>query len=110
MEVSNSSHRSGRNSQDLRLILSATCRAQNPSDYCLYEMDSAVLRNRRVSLKGEVRVSLIGNTRSDLAQLKLATLRRSQEIPFAITFDFRQGAWFGEDRAILLGRQPGVIG
>jgi hypothetical protein len=55
-------------------------------------------------------VSLIGYTQNDLARLKPATLRSSQEIPFAITFDFRQGAGFGEDRAILLGRLSGVIG
>jgi hypothetical protein len=54
-------------------------------------------------------VSLIGYTQSDLARLKLATLRRSEEIPFAITFDFRQGHWLGEDRGILLGRGSGVV-
>jgi hypothetical protein len=55
-------------------------------------------------------VSLIGYTQDDLARLEPATLRSSQEIPFAITFDSHQGPWFGEDRAILLGRESGVIG
>jgi hypothetical protein len=55
-------------------------------------------------------VSLIGDTKNDLARLELATLRTFQEIPFAITFDFPQGAWFAEDGAILLGRESGVIG
>lgn len=53
---------------------------------------------------------LIRYTQNDLARLKLATLRNPQEIPTTITFDFRQGAWFGEDRAILLDRESGVVG
>jgi hypothetical protein len=59
--------------------------------------------------RDEVRVSLIGH-KNDLARLKLATLQSFQEILFAITFDFRQGAWFGEDRAIRLSREAGIIG
>jgi hypothetical protein len=55
-------------------------------------------------------VLLIGGTQNDLARLNPATLRTSQKIAFVITFDFRQGARFGEDRAILLGRESGIIG
>jgi hypothetical protein len=55
-------------------------------------------------------MSLIRYTQNDIARLRPAILRGSQEIPFVTTFDFRQGAWFGEDRAILLGWELGVIG
>src|SRR5215813_14818257 len=97
-------------SQDLRLIFSATSRAHNLSEHCLYDINSTVLRNRRVSLRGEFRVSLMGCIENDLARLKLAALRRSQQIQFLITFDFCQAAWLGDTRGILLGRESGVIG
>jgi len=75
----------------------------------LYDIDSTVLRNRRVSLRRGLRVSLIGCTDNDLARLKLAAFRRSQQIQFLITFDFCQAAWLGDARG-LLGRESGVIG
>ena len=52
----------------------------------------------------------MGRTESNLARLKVAALRRSQQIPFVITFDFCQAAWLGDARGILLGRESGVIG
>jgi hypothetical protein len=49
-------------------------------------------------------------TENDLARLELAALLRSQQIQFAITFDFWQGASPGDARLILLPRESDVIG
>jgi hypothetical protein len=55
-------------------------------------------------------VLLIGCRENDLAQLKPGALRRSQQIQFAITFDFAKGAARGDTGGILLGLWSGVIG
>jgi hypothetical protein len=49
-------------------------------------------------------------TENDLARPELAALRSFQQIPFAITFDFCQGASPGNARGILLDRESGIIG
>jgi hypothetical protein len=93
----------GRKSQDLRLILFATSRAQNQSNYCprvVGQHDSA----RQVREPGRnVRVWMGFAEIDPETRPRLAASQRCDQIELAINLDICQGAWLGGVPRFLLG-------
>ena len=96
-------------SQDLRLILFATFRAQYQTDHCprgVGQHDGA--RPAREPGRN-VRVS-IQLAQNDLeARLRLAVSQRPDQIEMAINLEVCRGAWLGDAPQFLLRRACGVI-